>query len=253
MAVELEFLTGIDPIDFFVSSADEVSACEKTCGALLGVGDSLRQARFLMGEPLGLFALLTAEEEAASFLYYCLLDKGYEIPNYGKIQNHLDKAKILILAETLVSYFFSREMAGIKRFVRFEKIEGLVSAYQHFRLGDFHIRQDDPLETIKTHGNSPDKHDAAVEGAIELTLKKISPPGQSLKSQIKSIANRRNLCLYGDPSRKPRLGSQEEIDHFHNQCTAILALGFLVRNGAGRTSSMQKLTKKFFEMVKSAN
>ena len=71
------------------------------------VEDNIRQARILLGEPIGLFACLTAEEEAARFFYLCLKKRAYNLPRYDNLTAHQDKARILILATVIEEYFFN--------------------------------------------------------------------------------------------------------------------------------------------------
>lgn len=219
--------------------------------ALLGVNDSLRQARLFPLEPLAMFACLTAEEEAATFLYYTLREKGYALPDYNKLHGHFDKTKILLLATALVDYFFNEAPEGFVSIVRVERDGEVPRTFRYFKseLHQVIIKQLDPLETVKTQVSENDGHDAAVQMSVEKTLSGIIPKGYTLKSHLKSMANRRNHSIYGDPEKKLRLKSETEVNKFETNCASIITTGFLVLNGTSKTSSMQKLVTNVFDAI----
>ena len=102
MAITIETPADLDQIEYFASFAPAFVGNVEMRAALLGVCDSLRQALLVPLESLGMLACLTAEEEAATFLYYALLDKRYLVPVQDKLRRHPDKVKVLILAQLLI-------------------------------------------------------------------------------------------------------------------------------------------------------
>lgn len=220
--------------------------------ALLGMRDSLRQASLIPTEPLGLFACFTAEEEAAAFLYFALRQKGYEVPDYQKLRRHPDKIRMLVFAQVVFQYFFNRLPAGVVNTVRIEREGDRPKTSRHIKFNEhqLYLVQDDPLETVSTLGNGQDPHQAAISEIIDDTLTELVPAGFTLKSYVdKNLANRRNLSIYGDPDRKPRLASQEGISLFTETCIGIVVLGFLVFNGTSRTASLEKIVKDVFSRM----
>lgn len=236
----MEYLTSFAPA--FVENMEMRAA-------LLGVQDSLRQAALLPLEPLGMLACLTAEEEAATFLYYALHNKGYSIPNYGKLRSHPKKVEFVVFAQALNAYFFENAPAELPHVLWVEREGVRPKTTLRIRIGEYEIIQEDPLETIIVNGDGDQGHNTAVESAVDAVLSKITPSGFTIKSHIKNIANRRNFCMYGDPEKKLRLQSESEMDHFKSNCVAMVVLGFLVFNQKRRASSMVKLIENIFDKV----
>lgn len=217
--------------------------------ALLGVGDSLRQASLIPNEPLGLFALLTAEEEAAAFLYYALREKGYAVKDHGKLQRHPEKVKLVVFAEALHRYFFVDFPISSEPVITIESDNGLPKTTFSFPLNGYQIIQEDPLAMIVTAGDGDAGHTKAVEGTVETLLRNLTPKGGSLRSHIAEIANRRNLCIYGDPIKKTRINSERERLHYITNSLSMIILGILVFNGKSRTPSMEKLVESLFRKI----
>jgi hypothetical protein len=249
MAITIETPANLDQIEYFASFAQAFAGNIKMQAALLGVKDSLRQARLVPLEPLGMLACLTAEEEAATFLYYTLKDKGYSIPVQNQLRNHHDKVKLLILAQLLIQYFFETMSTALTGTIRVEQDGDRPKTTKCTRLGDYEIIQDDPLQTVVSTGDDETGHDIMVERIVDAVIAEITPKGFTIESHIKSIANRRNLCLYGGPSKKPRFQSEAEIEHFRFNCVAIIVLGFMVFNGETTTPSMEKLIETMFRKI----
>jgi len=250
MSVVFEFPTGSDPLDYVTSFAPAFAENENMRSALLGMRDSLRQAELLPAEPLGMLACLTAEEEAASFLYYALRHKGYAVTNYGKLHRHGDKIKVLIVALLLHKYFFNRLSLEFNPRVRLERAGDLPMLSLRMDVGDFEIIIDDPLDTITVIGKGDAGHNAAVERTAQEVLEDVVPKGMTLGSQIKYLSNRRNLCLYGDPGKKIRL-EDGALEHFISNSISITIIGFLIFNAKGRTPSMHKLIENISQKLSS--
>ncbi|MCF1446669.1 hypothetical protein FS815_07500 [Agrobacterium vitis] len=250
MSITIGIPSGTDAIEYLTSFEAALTDYPEMRAALLGIKDSLRQALLLIGEPLGLLACLTAEEEAASFLYYCLIAKGYSVPKYGKIQRHNDKLKLLVFAVVMQKYFFTLP-AELEGTIRIERDGQKPKTSFVFTHGNHTIVQEDFLETIVTQGEGEDGHDHAVRFAVDDVLKHITPTGFTIGAHITKMANRRNFCLYGDPEKKQRLRSALEIDHFRANCVCMIVLGFLVSNSGSLTTSMIKLVAIIFDKISS--
>ncbi len=250
MAITIQIPKGADAVEYLASFATSFTDHPEMRSSLLGAQDSLRQASQLIGEPLGMLACLTAEEEAAAFLYYGLKTKGYSVPQYGKIHRHGDKLKLVVFAQTMHQYFFSKLASDLGSAIRIER-DGQKPKTSHvFNYNGFSISQDDILETIVTSGKGDGGHDVAVNAAVDEILSDITPSGFTTASHIKKVANRRNLCLYGDPDKKLRLRHAEELNHFKSNCVSMITLGFLVFNGHNPTTSMVKLVDCIFDKIR---
>lgn len=251
MPLTIEIPKDEDWLDYICSFAPAFARNPRMSAALSGMNDSLRQAALIPTEPLGMFACLTAEEEAAAFLYYVLCDKGYCVPKYGALQRHGDKARVLVLAQSLYQYFFTGWISALSGRLRIERDGVNPSTKLYLDFGEFVLMPQDPLEMIVTHGEGESGHDAAVEESIETVISSLIPRGGSLKSVIHGIANRRSLCLYGAPEKKVRFSSGEELSRYKFNCISIATMGFLVFNGERRTSSMEKLVEGLFRRISS--
>jgi hypothetical protein len=95
-------------LPFLLSFSKVFTKQQEVKYCLDSVEDNIRQAHLLIGEPIGLFACLTAEEEAARFFYLCLQERAYELPRYDSLRAHQDKARILIWATVIEEYYFRR-------------------------------------------------------------------------------------------------------------------------------------------------
>jgi len=249
MGFTVQFPKGVDSIEFIASFAQCFDGNQNLRDALLGMQDSLRQAALFPLEPLGLLACITAEEEAASVLYYALLEMGYQVPNHGKIQRHDAKVKILIFAQVIQNYFFKDMTAEFSSVIRVQRDGNRPKTSLRFSHEGHSIVQEYPLGSIVSSGDGEAGHNLAVERSVNAVLTDITPKGMSIGSQIKTVANRRNLCLYGDPDKKKRLQSVSEIEHFKGNCVVMVVVAFLVLNENGCTSSMNKLVKEIFEKL----
>lgn len=250
MAMTIQIPAGVDAMEFLASFSSAFAESEEMQASLLGSLDSLRQAALLVGEPLGMLACLTAEEEAAAFLFYGLEAKGYSVPQYGKIQRHGDKLKLVLFAVAMHQYFFSRFPAELGSAIHIDR-DGHKPKTRHvFNYSGYSIVQDDFLETIVTSGDEAGGHDSAINASVETVISDIIPTGFTTASYIKNLANRRNLCLYGDPNNKLKLNSAKDIVHYRSNCISMIVLGFLVFNSEAPTTSMKKLVDTMFEKMK---
>ena len=249
MTIEIQLPKGIEPIEYLTSFSPAFAKNDEMRGALLGVKDNLRQAEFLPLEPIGMLACLTAEEEAATFLYSALLDKGYKVPNYGKLRRHHDKVKIVLFVRAIHRYFFKRTLAELPSVIRVERDGDRPKTEQRRFFDNFVIIQDDPLATIVVTGQGESGHSAAIENAVSEVLSDVVPNGTSTKHHIARLANRRNLCMYGEPDRKLRFKSVDEIETCKQNCIAMIVVGFLIFNGSSCTPSMNKLVESVFRKI----
>lgn len=250
MAITIQIPKGVDAVEYLASFSNFFCDHPEMRSALLGAEDSLRQASQLIGEPLGMLACLTAEEEAAAFLYYGLKAKGYPVPDYGKLHRHGDKLKLVVFARAMQQYFFSTMPKDFGSVIRIERDGQKPKTTHVFSYNGYSIIQDDILETIVTSGEREGSHDIAIKNAVDKVLADTTPIGFTPASYIKTAANRRNLCLYGDPENKLRLRYPEEIAHFRANCVSMIVLGFLVCNGQDPTTSMVKLVECIFDKIR---
>jgi len=249
MTITITFPSGQDALEYLASFSAAFSDNLNMQSALLGAVDSLRQGALFIGEPLGLLACLTAEEEAAAFLYYGLQTKGYSVPQYGKIHGHRDKVKLLVFALAMHEYFFSHIPAEFESSIKIER-DGQNPRTSHvFNHSGYSIVQEDFLETIVTAGDGEEAHDSAISTAVDKVLTDMTPSGFTPASHITKLANRRNLCLYGNPDQKLRVHSMEEINRYKGNCILMIVLGFLVLNSHATTTSMNKLVDDIFEKI----
>lgn len=250
--MNIAFPKGEDAIEYLASFAEAFESNDLLKGSLLSTQDNLRQAALIQSEPLGYFACLTAEEEAASFLYYALRDKGYPVPDHGKIQQHPAKSKVLVVAVAMANYFFGSVPSELSPVLRVEDKDGKPSVSLWLQFSEQTIVQDDPLSAIivqrLTHGGTA-SHDAEVNRSINEVIDSFVPRGTSAGSAIKALANQRNLCLYGIPSQKPRMVDGEGLAYYREKCVCILTLAFAVLNSPSATLSMQKLVSQMYKQL----
>ena len=249
MTLNISFPKDEIPIDYLASFAIAFKNIVLMHDALLGAQDSLRQANLIKQEPLGYLALITAEEEAASFLYYALREKGYAVPDHGKIQRHTDKVKMLLFAEVMMNYFFANFPLKDRAIFRIMRENDLPVTSLQIPINNYYVSIDDPLSTIFTVSNDETTNKLAIDKSVELLLEKYIDKGSTLKKCIDDLANRRNLSLYGNPTNKYRIHSESEIKAFQNNCIVMIALGFMVFNSNKCTDSMimlvEIINKKF--------
>ncbi|NVK20524.1 MAG: hypothetical protein HWE30_17655 [Methylocystaceae bacterium] len=250
MTIAIQIPKDVDAVEYLTSFSTFFTDHPEMRSALLGTQDSLRQASQLIEEPLGMLACLTAEEEAAAFLYYGLKARDYSVPQYGKLHRHGDKLKLVVFAQAMHQYFFGKMPTGLRSAIRIERDGHKPKTSHVFNFNGYSVVQDDILETIVISGKGEGSHDVAINAAVDDILSDITPSGFTPGSHIKKVANRRNLCLYGDPERKLRLRHSEEINHFKTNCVSMVTLGFLVFNSPNPTSSMVKLVDCIFDKIR---
>lgn len=210
------------------------------------VEDNIRQARLLMGEPIGLFACFTAEEEAARFFYLCLQKRAYELPRYDSLTTHQDKARILIWATVIEEYFFNFfTSVGSELHLRVQPEGRGVRVSGHTKLKEnYWIELPNLLQMIATSGKRDGLEDdnteaAMVRACFDRTMSSNFGANSQPEKVVEYIAKRRNRCLYGDPRKKQRLNNKEELDLFEKNCAALIVMGFLVMQDNERWPSMQ--------------
>lgn len=71
----------------------------------------------------------------------------------------------------------------------------------------------------------------------------------SIEKAVEGIANQRNLCLYGDPSRKPCIlesGGWEDSDY---NCASLIMLALMIHQAGGRLETVQLVSGLAAEKV----
>lgn len=251
MSLRIAFPPGVEPLEYITTFALAFDLDAKSRGALLGTADSIRQARLIPREPLGLFACMTAQEEAASFLYYALSARGHKVPHYGRLHRHPDKVKVLVAAIVLQNYFFTVLAADFPTTIRLASEAGLRNVTVEMEMAGYIVSRDDPFEMIAVVGTGLDGQQAAVDQVIQTVLSSMVSKGSSVRSAIGELANQRNLAIYGASDTKPRLSGERDIDRYIQTCVSLIAMAILVLNGSGPTESMDTLLSRLFEKLSS--
>lgn len=63
---------------------------------VLSAEQNLKEAAKLGVGPIALFTALTAEEEAATFLYHAFMHQGYDLPDLRRLRAHQDKVRVTL-------------------------------------------------------------------------------------------------------------------------------------------------------------
>lgn len=233
----LEYLLSFSKI---FTKQQEIKHC------LDSVEDNIRQAHLLIGEPIGLFACLTAEEEAARFFYLCLKKQGYELPRYDSLTAHQDKARILVWATVIEEYYFNFfDNIGSYFFLRVQPERRNIRISGHTKLEEqYCIELPNILQLIAKRGMGDgveeDNAEAAmVRACFDRTMSFNFGANNHPRRVVEYIAKRRNRCLYGDPRKKLRLKNRAELEQFEKNCAALIVMGFLVMQDNERWPSMQ--------------
>lgn len=247
--IPLEIPKGEVALDYLASFAPGFSKNQTMQKALGGVHDSFRQARLIPKEPLALFACLTAEEEAASFLYHALVAKGYDFPSYKKLQDHGDKVKVFLLGQAIVTYFFQEGLLEDGLRVRISGTSKKPDVECYMPIGEFKATFMDPFATIIQYGNGPEGFDNAIAAAVDNVVGGAAKGHKGITSAIESLKNRRNLSIYGPLKLKRALKSDSEISHHVSNAVTLLICGFIIYLNHKKTEPMAKLLAKMFERL----
>lgn len=228
-------------LEHLASFADGYKSLPHVKASLESCAHNLGQAKILMGQPLGLFACLTGEEEAAAFLYHCLKAKGYHLPKFGKFRDHGDKARMMIWAVIMEEYFFKHfEAFGEKAFLDVVNKDGKVFINNFLVVGEYAINMVSLLQMVASMDGVEDGPKKMMDASIERALSHFGPPS-SVSKTIEKMKNRRNLCLYGATSNKPKLTGEDERNYYKVRCELIITLGFLVLQDDEKSAVLQDL------------
>lgn len=247
--IPLEIPKNVDPLDYLASFAPAFSRHQEMQKALGGVQDSIRQAKLMREEPLGLFACLTAEEEASSFLYGALSSKKYNLPSYGKLTDHGNKVKIFLLCQTIIHYYFREDLVRDGLRVRFAQkgINPVITCY--FPIADNTAFIDDPFEMVVAMGDGPEGFDHAIRDAVDTVVKQASDGHKDLASAVEYLKNRRNRCIYGPLRLKYALKDEAELRQYISNAVSVLACGFILHFKHQKTESMGKILETMFNRL----
>lgn len=241
MPVELNIPGNQDPLEYLVTFAQAFDLNEELLDTLLGTTDSLRQAKLIPGEPLGLFACQTAQEEAASFLYYALLSKGHNVPDYGRIQRHQDKVKVLLAAKTVHSHFFELPAEQFPTSIRLSMREEKPEIEIVMEMQGLTALRQDPFKMVVAFGDGEDREGAAIDRSVKKMLSLVVAKGDSISNVVDKLAKERNHALYGNPKKKPRMADGAVINQVAKTCQSLIVLGLIVLQGSGAQPPLNRL------------
>lgn len=233
-------------LSYLLTFSSSFTKMQEIKGCLDSVGQNIAQARVLIGQPLGLFACLTAEEEAARFLYLCLRKMKYNLPRYDRLTTHQDKARILLWAMVFEEYFFNFfESISDSYFLSIQKKGRDYSVEMHGRITKEHwVTIPNVLSIVATSGRSENEpaEELSVRRVRETyadVMKKSFGPNHNVAKVIEHIARRRNKCLYGKPKEKLYLADAAELETFETNCSLMVLLGFLIVQDNEKWPSVQ--------------
>lgn len=228
-------------LEYLASFADGYKSLPHVKASLESAALNLAQAKLLVGEPIGLFACLTAEEEAAAFLYHCLKSKGYRLPNFGKFRDHGDKARMMIWALIMEEYFLRHfESFGENAFLEVHNNDGRVLIKNFLIIGKYAINMVSLLQMVASKDGIPDGPKHMMDACVQRALDRIGQSASIVKT-IDKMKNRRNLCLYGATANKPRLKDIEQWNIYKTRSEMIITLGFLVLQDEEISNVLQDL------------
>lgn len=248
--IPLEIPKDSDVIEYLASFSPAFSKNQNMQKALGGVQDSFRQAKMMKSEPLGLFACLTAEEEAASFLYRALIAKEYDLPPYKELKDHGNKVKIFLLCKAIIHYYFREEIvaSGLRIRIEGEKKRPLINCFFPIS-AEYKAVISDPFAMVVTRGKGDEGYNRAIHEAVDQVVQEASEGHRSLSSAIEFLKNRRNMCIYGPLKQKYALRDEDELTQYISNATSILACGFIIYFKSEKTDSMGRIIDKMFKRL----
>lgn len=245
----------VNSLDYYISFKRSFTKNQTSISVINSVKDNLRQAELVKREPIGLFLCYTAEEEAATFVYLCIKERGYNIPDFKRLNSHHDKIKIFLLALCINTYLFSEILLEDALVLMMEEVPKDKSHPRHeirayTEVSGYQIAITDPILNIKTRGSGEEGLNRAVREDVEAALKSAGlKDNGTCDDMIKLLANRRNLCLYGEPKIKARLDSEEDIKIFENNCLFLICLGYMFLQTEKNSEAVQKIINYLFDKI----
>ncbi|MGM0582819.1 MAG: hypothetical protein ACQETL_19240 [Bacteroidota bacterium] len=162
---------------------------------------------------MGVFRAITTEEEAAASLFFCLKNRQYKNASRLSFKSHIHKQALYPFIQS-VSIFLER-VGKIEKFpfeeYRLSHTE--IESRSAIKLGIKPLNFDGYFEPIPPlHFTMFDSKNGPV--TFEKEFQKIVEGNafKSVKKYIKDIANKRNLLLYADNSRLPKV--KGDIDEY---------------------------------------
>jgi len=252
--IPVNFIGGL--LDYVLSFSQAFIKHQQLKGCLDSVEQNIKQAKLLGNEPLALFACLTAEEEAARYLYLCLKKKGYDLPRYDRLTSHHDKARIILWALVFEEYYFNFFSQVLIEYFMMIKEEGKgVRVSVHGRFDEkYWLELPNVLQTTATAGSKEneeidDLEAEVVRKSLRSSLSRNFGSDHSISTIVNHIANRRNKCLYGPPSKKLTLSNDDELTQFENNCSAMIILGYLVFQDNEKWPSVQLICRELGNLL----
>ncbi len=241
-----------------LSFSNTFTSHQQLKGCLDSVAENIDQSRDLIGKPLGLFACITAEEEAARFFYLCLKERGYDLPRYDKLTSHQDKVRMVIWAIVFEKYYFNVFDSMLSdNYVMLRLKDRRVRLSLHGSVfKEYSLEIPNVLQSMHADGRSKDKVDVDVERPViarmlEAVLKDNFGQTSDVVKIIDHLARRRNNCLYGEPRKKLTLKSGDLIFHFENNCAALIMTGYLVFQDDEKWPSVQIICEELGKLLAS--
>jgi hypothetical protein len=214
---------------------------------VLSAEQHLKDSYRIKTGPIALFTALTAEEEAATFLYHAFVHKGYDLPDLKRLRAHQDKVRVVLWAKALIEHCIAIADAidpqGAFRVIYSE--DKPIIAY-HFCLAGHRGLVENILECIVSQeGEMENPARQIVDAALQPT---ISSWG-SIEKAVEGIANQRNLCLYGNPSEKPCISESGGWEVADYNCASLIMLGVMIHQTETRSENVQLIAGLAAEMV----
>lgn len=245
----------VSPLDYYIKFKRGFTKSQILISTVDSVKDNLRQAEMVRDEPIGLFLCYTAEEEAATFLYLAMREQKYNVPDFKNLTNHRDKIKIFLLALCIDKYLFSEIHLGDALVLMMEEIprekshpRNEIRAYTE--MAGYKIAVTDPILNIKTKGKGVEGLKKAVIYDVENALRSVGMgESKDYDGLIKKLANRRNLCLYGEPKVKWKLDSKGSLSDFENNCVFLICLGYMFLQTERKSEAIQEIINTLFDRI----
>ena len=243
-------------LSYVLSFSNTFTSYQQLKGCLDSVAENIDQSKSLLEKPLGLFACITAEEEAATFFFLCLKKRGYALPRYDKLTSHQDKVRMVIWGIVFEKYYLNVFDSFIQdNYVRLSLKDRRVRLSLHGNLHKkYSIEIPNVLQSIHADGKSKDKGDIDVERPIVArmlneALKDNFNEINGISKIIDNLARRRNKCLYGDPRKKMVLKNEELISHYETNCAALIIMGYLVFQDDEMWPSVQVICEELGKLL----
>lgn len=243
-------------LSYVLSFSNTFTSYQQLKGCLDSVAENIDQSKCLMERPLGLFACITAEEEAATFFFLCLKKRGYALPRYDKLTSHQDKVRMVIWGIVFEKYYFNifesfLQDSCIRLSLKGRRVRITLHGNLHER---YSVEIPNVLQSVHADGKSKDKGDIDVERPVIARMlaaalqENFGEENETIRI-INQLARRRNKCLYGDPRKKMLLKNEDLLIHYENNCAALIIMGYLVFQDDEKWPSVQVICEELGKLL----